>query len=163
MYSGVKQRESCLKSLLYSFIEQICLLFISYLPSLMPGPGDILGNKNRLGLCFYGAHSLVEKTNFNFLKSIPVNGNFKSERCHKGMGHRARETHTGEALTRPGGIREGSSEERMLGLRSGQKAGSGDSSAAVTASSDPVQERVPELADGTVMADTHRVIPPGIL
>ena len=80
----------------------------------------------------------------------------------RGMGHRARETHTGEALTRPGGIREGSPEERMLGLRSGQKAGSGDSSGAVTASSDPVQERMPELADGTVMADTHRVIPPGI-
>ena len=81
----------------------------------------------------------------------------------RGIGHRARETHIGEALTRPGGIREGSPEERMLGLRSGQKAGSGDSSGAVTASSDPVQERMPELADGTVMADTHRVIPPGIL
>lgn len=42
----------------------------------------------------------------------------------------------------------------MPGLRSGQKAGSGDSSGAVTASSNPVQERMPEWADGTVMADT---------
>lgn len=41
----------------------------------------------------------------------------------------------------------------MPGLMSGQKAGSGDSSGAVTASSNPVQERMPELADGTVMAD----------
>lgn len=52
----------------------------------MPGPGDILGNKNRLGLCFYGANSLVEKNNFNFLKSIPVNGNFKSEQCLRERG-----------------------------------------------------------------------------
>lgn len=72
----------------------------------------------------------------------------------KGEGHRARETHSGEASTGPGGIREGSPEERMPGLRSGQKAGSGDSSGAVTASSNPVQERMPEWADGTVMADT---------
>lgn len=67
-------------------------------------------------------------------------------------GHRARETHSGR-LQLGQGHQEGS-EERMPGLRSGQKAGSGDSSGAVTASSNPVQERMPEWADGTVMADT---------
>lgn len=50
----------------------------------MPSTGDISVNKNRCGLCLYGAHSLVEKKDWNLLKPIQRSGSFKFEQCPEG-------------------------------------------------------------------------------